>query len=205
MIIETPYDVSSVCEGSLGSCSSGIYELLLGVLACCRGGWSFLFGKLLQHDLELLEVNLAIAIDVDLSDDVLPHSRLLADVVAEDGSDLLSFNSTTTILIEELEGGEHVWLTKQLDLVNGSSTPLAEIDLSTPIYVGLVEDLVGSLIDFAFVEFRVKGAVSLEELLSLNQAITVLIELVERVAELVLLFLGCKMSSHEGQRRLLQL
>jgi hypothetical protein len=68
----------------------------------------------------------------------------------------------------------------------------------------LVENFHGAFIDFSDVELRVQGAIGFEELLSLNQTVTILIKLIERIAKLLLLLLGCKMTSHECQGRLLK-
>ena len=90
-------------------------------------------------------------------------------------------------------------------MVNGGCAPLSKIDGTTAIRIGLVEDLVGALFDLRRITVLVEFLVGLEELVALDQPITVLIELVEALAEFVLLLLGGQVARHESQSRLLQL
>lgn len=180
--------------GSLSRRLLGGRGLILGVA----------IGQLFEHDFELFEVDLAVAVDVDLGDDVRPHPLLLLNVVAQNRGDFLRLDRPTPVLVEQLERREHVGLAEQLDLVDGRGAPLAEIDLATPVNVGLVEDLVGAVVDLSLVKLRVQRAVGLEELRTLDQTVAVFIELVERVAQFLLLLLRRQVPRHEGQRRLLE-
>lgn len=67
--------------------------------------------EFLQHYFEFLEVNLTVSVDIHLGDNVRPDCLLLADVVAKDGCDLLSFDRATAIFVEKLESGAHVRFT----------------------------------------------------------------------------------------------
>ena len=125
--------------------------------------------------------------------------------MAENGSDLLRLDRTTAIFVKEPEGSEHVRLAKQLMLVDGCSAPLTEVDLPAPVDISLVEDLVGSEVNDLLVHVWVQRAVSLEELLALDQTVAILVELVKRVAELELLLFSGEMTGHKGQSRLLKL
>ena len=162
-------------------------------------------GKFLKHDLELFEVNLAVSVDIDFLDHTFPNTLLLADVVAKNGSDLLRLDRTTAVLVEELEGSQHIRLAQQFNLVDGSSAPLTKVDFTASVDIGLVEDFVGFEVNDLLVLHRVQGTVSLEELFALDEAVTILVELVERVTELHLLLFGGEMTGHKGQSRLLQL
>lgn len=155
--------------GSLSRCLLGGRGPILGLA----------IGQLFEHDFEFLEVDLAVAVDVDLGDDVRPHPLLLLYVVAQNRGDFLRLNRPAPVFIEQLESSEHVGLAEQLDLVDGGGAPLAEIDLAAAIDVSLVEDLVGAVVDLGLVKLGVQRAVGLEELGALDQAVTVLVELVE--------------------------
>jgi len=58
--------------------------------------------------LELLEVDLAIAVHIDLFDDFLPDTFVSCSVLSKDSSDLGRINSATVIIVEELECSSHV-------------------------------------------------------------------------------------------------
>ena len=155
--------------------------------------------------MELVKVNHAIAVAVNFSDDLLPDAVIRVDVMSEDRSDLSSFNGTTAISIEEGEGCAHVLLVEQLVLVNSGCAPLRKVDSAAIVGVSLVEDLSSTLIDCRGLLIREELAVALDELIFLNQAITICIPLLEGLLELVLLLFGGKVTSHEGQGRLLKL
>lgn len=161
--------------------------------------------ELLQHNLELFKVDLSVSVDVHFGDDIVPDLLFLADVVAQDGSNLLRLDRAATVFVEQLEGSEHVGLAQELDLVDSRRAPLAKVDLSTSVDICLIEDFVGALIDCGLVKFGVQGSVGLEELFPLNQAVAILVKLVERVSQLLLLLFGCEVAGHEGEGRLLEL
>lgn len=170
---------------------------LLGLL------W-FAICKLLKHDLKLFKVNLAIPVDINFGDYVLPDLLLLTDVVTEDGCDFLRLDRATSVFVEQFEGSKHVRLAQEFNLVDCSRAPLAEIDLSTSINVSLIENFICAFIYFYSVELGVQGTVGFEELISLDQTVAILIKLVEGIAQFLLLLLGCKMTGHERQGRLLE-
>ena len=63
----------------------------------------------------------------------------------------------------------------------------------------------GTLIDDILRQIRMQSSISIDELFPLDQAITILIPLVEGLSELGLLRLSCHMPSHKRQSRLLKL
>ena len=63
----------------------------------------------------------------------------------------------------------------------------------------------GTLVHNLLRQIRMQSSISIDELFPLDQAITILIPLVEGLSELGLLRLSCHMTSHKGQRRLLKL
>ena len=165
-------------------------------------------GEFLEHDLELFEVNLAVSVDINFLYHTLPNSLLFGDVVAENGGDFLRLDRTTSILVKELEGSKHVRFAQQLNLVDGSSAPLAKVDFTASVDISLIEDFIGFEVNHLLVLLCllwVQSTVSLEELFALDQAVTILVKLVERVTELHLLLFCGEMTGHKGQSRLLQL
>ena len=65
-------------------------------------------GKLLKHHDELFEGYLTVAIDVNLSDDFLPNVRRISHVVTQDRCHLAGVDGSTTVFVEELEGGSQI-------------------------------------------------------------------------------------------------
>ena len=59
--------------------------------------------------------------------------------MAEDGGDLASIDATTSIFVEKLEGGTHVWLIQELLLINSGCAPLAKVNSTVTIDVSVVE------------------------------------------------------------------
>ena len=125
--------------------------------------------------------------------------------MAEDSSDLRRFNGTATVPIEESEGGAHVLLVEQLVLVNSGCAPLRKVDGAAIVGVRLLKDLSGALVDGLWGLIREELTVALDELIFLDQAITIFIPLLEGLLQLVLLSFGGEVAGHEGQRRLLEL
>ena len=155
--------------------------------------------------MELVKVNHAIAVAVNFSDDLLPDAVIRVDVMAEDRSDLSGLDGTTAISVEESEGCAHVLLVEQLVLVNSGCAPLRKVDSATRVGVSLHKDRLGTFVDCSRILIREELTVALDELILLDQAITIFIPLLEGLFEFVLLSLSSEMTSHEGQRRLLKL
>ena len=66
--------------------------------------------QLREHLLELREVDETVAICINLCYHLVPHFILGCRILAKYCSDLLSLNSATSILVEEVEGGAHILL-----------------------------------------------------------------------------------------------
>lgn len=126
--------------------------------------------------------------------------------MAKDCGNLRGIDGATAILVEESECSPHVVFVEELVGADGGRAPLAEVKFAIIVRVGLREDFHGALIDLFFrrvIVSGVEGTISLEELVALDHTITILVKLVEAVAQLLHLFLGRKMARHEGQRCLL--
>ena len=132
-----------------------------------------------KHDREFIIVDAAIAICVDLLDNLCPDFVMLADVVAEHLRDLSGFNSAAAIFVEECKGSPHVLVVEELVLVDSGRAPFAEVDRATMVGVGVTEDFFCSFINLSRVLVWEKSAVAVDELRLLDQTITVFIPLVE--------------------------
>ena len=168
---------------------------------------SIIVGHLGHHLAELLKIDLTIPIHVDLGNDFVPDRIIGLHIVAESLGDLLSIDGATAILVKELEGSLHVLVVEKSVLVDGTRAPLAKINLTTAICVGLVEKLVSHLDDGGLIEILelLQSLVAVDEFVSLDQTIPILIKLVEGLLELLGVLLGSQVIGHEGHHRLLQL
>ena len=142
---------------------------------------------------------------IDFSDDRLPDGVICGSVLAQNLRDLSCLNCATTIFIEKLEGSEHVLFVHQRVLIDGRSAPFGEVDCATSISICFIENFECSFGSSLLVLLGIKLRVAIDELLCLNQTITVLIELVECLAKFLLLSLGCQMAGHKCERSLLHL
>ena len=158
-----------------------------------------------HHDLEFIEVYHTIPILIDFTNHFPPDAIIRVDVLAEDGCNLRSLYSSSTIFVEELESRSHVTLVEQLVLINCSGAPLSEVDCATTICVGIIKDGVCFFVHCLRVLIRVQLLVATEELSPLDQAITVLVPLHERLAQLLLLGFRGEVARHESKSRLLKL
>ena len=123
--------------------------------------------------------------------------------MAENGCNFLRLNRATTVFIEKFEGGKHVRLAEQLNLVDSGSAPLAKVNLAAAINIGLIENLVGAIVNLCLIKLRVQSAIGLEEFRALDQSIAILIKLIERLTEFLLLLLCRQVTRHKCQSRLL--
>ena len=155
--------------------------------------------------MELVKVNHAIAVAVNFSDDLLPDAVIRVDVMSEDRSDLSGFDGTAAISVEKSKGRAHVLLVEQLILVNSGCAPLRKVNSAAIVGVSLLKDRIGALVDCCRVLIREELTVALDELLPLDQTITIFIPLLEGLFKLVLLSFSGEMTGHKGQRRLLKL
>ena len=162
-----------------------------------------MFGQLFEHENELFEGDLAVPIDVDLLDNIMPNLLRLCHVVAEDTSDLTGVNGATPIFVKESECSSQVWLIQKLSLIDGRRAPLTEVDGSASIDICVSEHLLGALIDFLALVIRIEDAIGTLKFVELDHAVSIGVELVEGVSHGPLLLLGCQVARHEGQRRLL--
>ena len=115
--------------------------------------------QLLEHNLKLVKRDLTVAIDIDLLDDRLPDLLRLCTIVAINARNLARINRATIVLVEQIEGGPHVWLREQLLLVDRGCGPLAEIYRAVPIDVSVSKHCEGALIDRTRILVWVKRAV----------------------------------------------
>lgn len=125
--------------------------------------------------------------------------------MAEDRRDFLRLNRAAAISIEQSEGSPHVLLVEQRVLVDCGRAPLAKIDRAAVVCVRVHENLNRALIDNFLRQLWVQLPVAIDELLLLDETVSVLVPLVEGLPELDLLLLGREVPSHESQRRLLKL
>ena len=176
----------------------------LSVLYSLRS-WNFLVRQLQKHSFEFLEIDQAVIVLIDLCDDRLPDSIICGSVLAQNLRDLSCLDCAATIFIEKLEGSKHVLFVHQRVLINGCSAPFGEVDCATSISIRFIENFKCTFRCSLLVLLGIKLRVAIDELLCLNQTITVLIELVECFAKFLLLSFGCQMASHKCQRSLLHL
>ena len=173
------------------------------LLRRCQVKHLIAFGQLSEHLNEFFEGDLAVTIDVNLCDNVLPDLLGLCHVVAQDSSDLTGINGTTSIFVKESERSSQVRLIQKLSLVNGRRAPLSEVDRAASINIRVFEHLLGALINFLALVVRIKDTIGPLKLVELDQAVPISVELVEGVSHGPLLLLGGQVARHEGQRRLL--
>ena len=129
--------------------------------------WST-FGKPKHHGLEFIEVDHAVIILIDLTDDFSPDGVIRVDVLAKDGGDLGSLDSASAILVEECEGCSHVTLVEQLVLVNSRGAPFSEVDCTIVICISFIKDGISFFINCFLLLIRVKFPETVNELLSLD-------------------------------------
>lgn len=125
--------------------------------------------------------------------------------MAQNVGDLLGFDRATTVSVEECEGSSHVLLIEQSVLVDRSRAPLAKVDCTAMVSVCVHENLPCTLIDNFERHAGMQLSEAVNELIFLDQTVTVLVPLIERLFQFGLLSLSRQMARHESQRRLLEL
>ena len=137
--------------------------------------------------MEFVEVDLTVIVRVNLLDNIHPDCLVIGGVFAQNLGNLSCLNRATAIFVEKRKGGTHVFLVKQLVLIDGGRAPLAEVYRTTFISVSVLKDFDGSFCDFLLTLVRVELHVTVDELMPLDEAIAIFIPLVERSSELLLL------------------
>jgi hypothetical protein len=156
-----------------------------------------------HHDDELFEGDVAVTVFVDLLDDLVDglgrHGVLAAEV--EDLLDLVSGDGARAVLVEHLEGGLELIVGSEGVLVHGGQNELRVVDEAGAVGVDGVEHDLDLLVGH---DLAVVLEVALLDLVHGELAVSVLVEGLEHLSEVVLLTLGDELGSNESVSSLLQ-
>lgn len=181
--------------------------LIVVLLNWWKSAWTYsrscLFLKqLIHHLLELWKADLAVSIQVHLSDHVFEHFIVLALAsTSKDVTHFLKRYRAIPVLIKHIEGCPHPVLIQHLLLIHGSRTPFRKLNRAIGINIGNFEYALGLLLSVGHAHLDKP----LHKLLSIENTIEVLVNRLEDLAHLLLLLVADQMHRDERQRCLLHL
>ena len=159
--------------------------------------------KTSHHDDELLELDLSVAVLVDLLDNCvhgLSRERVGA-AEAEHVPDLVSRDDSRAILVEHAESGVQLLLRGQTGLVSGGDDELRVIDEATVIRVHGIKHLLDFLVAH---DSAIMLQVALLDLIHAELSVAVLVESLENLGQIVTLLLVHQLRCNERVRSLLE-
>ena len=166
---------------------------------CSLGGGTI---ELLHHVDELLEVNLAVAIFVNLTNDLVDGFLAEAVVTAkfENLADLVLGDAAGVVLVEHSEGSLQFLLRRNGVLVHGGNHELGVVDETTAVGVDGIEHSLDFLVGH---DLSVVLEVSFLDLLDGEFTVSVLVEGLEDLGEVVAFALVKELGSDESEGSLL--
>ena len=158
---------------------------------------SFVFDEVAHHRFELVEVYLTIAVQVHFFDNFLPDFLIFWHVVAQDLSNLLSRDTTATILVKQIKGSSQVSFVKECSFVDGGSWPFAKVDAAIFVNVSSFKKGSSFFCNLSWVHRWINFLVGCYEFLYFNLSVTIQIEKIKCLTQLLLFFFCRKMRHHE--------